>query len=96
MNDTLSIHIKIDNRIYPLVVERSDEEKYRNAAGRLNELIRAFRNEYPGKDGQDILAMAAYQVMVGSPAGEPDDQGGLINDLKELRDDIADFLKERP
>lgn len=95
MNDTLSINIKIDNRIYPLVVERDKEEKFRSAASKLNEVIRAFRTEFPGKDSQDILAMASFQVVVSHELGERGDQGILINDLKELRDDLKDFLSER-
>jgi hypothetical protein len=47
MSDTLSINIKIDNRIYPLVVSRKDEARYRNAAKKLNEVVATFKVNYP-------------------------------------------------
>jgi cell division protein ZapA len=83
MNNTLSINIKIDNRIYPLVVNRNDEKRYRDAAKELNEIIHSFRNDYPDKDSQDVHEK------------ENADQSPLISDLKDLRDDITDFLQER-
>jgi len=96
MNDTLSINIKIDNRVYPLTVNRKDEEKYRNAAKLLNEIIQAFRIEYPDKDSQDVLSMAAFQIGFDSLVmKEKADQPLLINDLKDIRDDLIDFLEEK-
>lgn len=96
MNDTLSINIRIDNRNYPLVVSRKDEEKYRNAAKKLNEIIQAFRKDYPDKESQDILAMAAFQVVYSSLVEEEkSDRMPLINELKDLRDDLSDFLSEK-
>ncbi len=96
MNDTLSINIKIDNRIYPLVVSRKDEERYRNAAKRLNETVQAFRRDYPDKDAQDVLAMSAFQVVYSNLLmKEKTDSSPLVDELKDLRDDIVDFLEER-
>lgn len=96
MNNTLSINIKIDNRVYPLVVSRNDEKRYRDAAKELNEIIHAFRNDYPDKDSQDVIAMAAFQVVYQNFQEKADaDQSPLISDLKDLRDDITDFLQER-
>ena len=96
MNNTLSINIKIDNRVYPLVVNRNDEKRYRDAAKELNEMIHSFRNEYPDKDSQDVIAMAAFQVVYQNfQEKENADQSPLISDLKDLQDDITDFLQER-
>jgi cell division protein ZapA len=96
MNNTLSINIKIDNRIYPLVVNRNDEKRYRDAAKELNEIIHSFRNDYPDKDSQDVIAMAAFQLVYQDVhEKENADQSPLISDLKDLRDDITDFLQER-
>jgi cell division protein ZapA len=96
MNNTLSINIKIDNRVYPLVVNRNDEKRYRDAAKELNEMIHSFRNDYPDKDSQDVIAMAAFQVVYQNfQEKENADQSPLISDLKDLEDDITDFLQER-
>jgi len=96
MDNTLSINIKIDNRTYPLVISRNDEKRYRDAAKELNELIHTFRIDYPDKDSQDVVAMAAFQVVYSNLLmKEKADQSPLINGLKDLRDDIADFLEEK-
>ena len=96
MINTLSINIKIDNRIYPLVVNRTDEKRYRDAAKELNEIIQSFRSDYPDKDSQDVIAMAAFQVVYQIlREKENADQNPLIGDLKDIRDDIAEFLEER-
>ncbi|HNU77179.1 MAG: cell division protein ZapA [Prolixibacteraceae bacterium] len=96
MNDTLSINIKIDSRIYPLVVSRKEEERYRNAAKRVNELVQAFRNDYPDKDSQDFLAMTAFQVAYSNLVmQEKADESPLLGELKDIRDDVDDFLQEK-
>ncbi len=96
MNDTLSIHIRIDNRVYRLEVSGKDEERFRNAAKRVNELVQSFRKDYPDKDAQDVLAMTAFQVVYSSLVmQEKADQTPLIGELKDLRDDVNDFLSER-
>jgi cell division protein ZapA len=96
MNDTLSINIKIDNRIYPLVVSRKDEERFRTAAKKLNEVVQSYRNDYPDKDSQDILAMTAFMLVHNNVTMlEKAGQSPLINDLKDIKDDIAEFLEQK-
>jgi cell division protein ZapA (FtsZ GTPase activity inhibitor) len=96
MSDTLSINIKIDNRIYPLVVSRKDEARYRNAAKKLNEVVATFKVNYPDKDIQDIMAMAAFQFVYSTLVlKENAEQASLVGEIKDLNDDIDDFLAAR-
>jgi len=96
MSDTLSINIKIDNRIYPLVVSRKDEARYRNAAKKLNEVVATFKVNYPDKDMQDIMAMAAFQfVYTTLVLKENAEEASLVGEIKDLNDDIDDFLAAR-
>lgn len=95
MSDTLTINIKIDSRSYPLVVNRRDEERYRIAAKKLNEVVSGFRINYPDKDMQDIMAMAAFQFSYSTMVQQENvENAQLINDLKNLNDDLSDFLGE--
>ncbi len=96
MKDELPINIKIEGRSYPVTIDRKDEEKYRKAAGQLNEIIARYRDTYKEEDSQNILAMAAFGIMLKS-MGHTDDAGYLrfIDELKNLRDDITDFLEEK-
>jgi cell division protein ZapA len=96
MSDTLSINIKIDNRIYPLVVSRKDEARYRSAAKKLNEVVVTFKVNYPDKDMQDIMAMSAFQFVYSTLVlKENAEQASLVEEIKDLNDDIDDFLAAR-
>jgi cell division protein ZapA len=90
------IHIKIDGRTYPLNINRVDEERYRRAAKIVNETIVEFRKMFQDNDNQDIMAMAAFQVALNyTEEHERQDFSQFIDDIKDLNDDISDFLKEK-
>lgn len=94
--NSFRIHIKIDNRTYPLDINREDEEKYRLAAKIVNDTIRRFRGLFRDNDSQDILAMSAFQVALSiAETKKSDDKDLFIEGLKNLNDDISDFLKEK-
>lgn len=90
------IHIKIDGRTYPLNINREDEERYRKAARTVNEMIAKFRKVFQDNDNQDIMAMAAFQIALSyAEEQERHDYAQFIDDIKDINDDIADFLKEK-
>lgn len=84
----------IENRAYPLVVKKKDEARYREAAKELSKVVDTFKANYPGKDMQDILAMTAFQFVYGNMAlKENIEHESLNNEIKNLIDDIDDFLE---
>ncbi len=92
----LRINIRIEGRIYPLVIDRNNEERHRLAAKIINETIIKYRELFPDKDAQDILAMAAFQIaLTQTELLEREDKSLFVNELKDLNDDISDFLKEK-
>ncbi len=92
----LRINIKIDGRIYPLDIDREDEEKYRLAAKIVNETVTKFREVFRDKDSRDILAMSAFQIALSEAKTQTTEEQDLfIGELKNLNDDISDFLKEK-
>ena len=96
MKDKLSINIKIGNRVYPLNINREDEERYRQAAKLLNDMVLQYRKLYSGHDAQDILAMAAFQyVLKYIELEKQNDDTSLIEEIKNMNDDIADFLEDK-
>lgn len=93
--EQLKINIKIEGRNYPLYVERKDEERHRKAAGKVKSTVNKFKELYHRKDSQDILAMTAFQIALNYTAlTENEDKSLFIDELKNLNDDISDFLKE--
>ena len=92
----LRINIKIDGRSYPLDISREDEERYRLAAKLVNETVARFREVYSDKDSQDMLAMSAFQIALNNEkVQEVEKQNLFIGELKNINDDISDFLKEK-
>jgi len=63
MDDKLAIKLKIIDRYYPLRIDWKDEEKLREAAKRINEVVDKYRQRYNDKDNQDFLAMATLQFV---------------------------------
>ncbi len=95
-NNKLNINIKIEGRTYPLFIDRADEEKYRLAARMVKETLGKYREIFRDKDAQDILAMTAFQLALSNTEWqERQDKSLFIEELKNLNDDISDFLKER-
>jgi cell division protein ZapA len=91
------INIKIEGRVYPLQIDREDEEKYRLAAKMVNETVLKFRELYRDNDSHRIYwrwqhfrwhwvipkcSFARIKTL-------------FIEELKNLNDDISDFLKEK-
>jgi len=90
------INIKIDGRGYPLDINRDDEERYRLAAKLVGETVNKYRDLFRDKDSQDILAMTAFQIALSNAEGQQSENESLfIEELKNLNDDISDFLKEK-
>lgn len=93
--EQLKINIRIEGRRYPLFIDRKNEERHRIAAGVVNNTVDKFRELYQDKDSQDILAMAAFQIALSyTELTQNEDKSLLIDELKNLNDDLSDFLKE--
>ena len=58
----LSIKVNIAGRVYPLTINREEEESVRLAAKRIEDSIKVFQENYAVKDKQDLLAMTALQL----------------------------------
>jgi len=92
----LKINIRIDGRNYKLTINETDEERYRKAAKNVNDLVRKFRDQFVERDTNDILAMTAFQVALNNLEWqESEDKTLFIGGLKNLNDDISDFLKDK-
>lgn len=92
----IRINIKIDGKYYPLTIDTEDEERHRLAAKRVNDIVRKYREQFGDQDSKDILAMAAFQIALNSTElQQRNDNTLFIEELKNLNDDISDFLKEK-
>lgn len=57
--DLLNIKLMVADRLYPLSINPSEEESFRLAAKKINEMIQTFERHYDLRDKQDAIAMCA-------------------------------------
>jgi cell division protein ZapA (FtsZ GTPase activity inhibitor) len=93
MTDELSINININGRIYPLRIDRKQEEKYRKAAKMINDIVLEYKKKYVNQDAQDFLAMTAFQfVLKNLEMEEKADEFPVLEELKLLNEQLSDYL----
>jgi len=93
MTDELSINININGRIYPLKIDRRQEEKYRKAAKMINDIVLEYKKKYVNQDAQDFLAMTAFQfVLKNLEMEESADEAPILEELRLLDEQLSDYL----
>ena len=94
--DTFKITVKIAARTIQLNIPRADEEKFRNAARRLNNLIAYYRKKYSEiaeSDNELILLMSAFHLGVDFfEESERNDMFPLLEKLEKMGDEIDERL----
>ncbi|MEW5846109.1 MAG: cell division protein ZapA [Bacteroidota bacterium] len=93
MDEKLSINVNVAERLYPLKIDRDDEEKIRRAAKLINDKVILYKQRYSDKDVQDYLAMAALQFVIKLiECEDKTDTSEFISDLKDLDDWLGSFI----
>jgi cell division protein ZapA (FtsZ GTPase activity inhibitor) len=94
MDDKLSININIADRLYPLRIDRKDEENIRKAAKIINDKVAQYKQKYVSKDLQDCLAMATLQFVIQKFDTENrNDNSQLVEELEVMNDFLTEFLE---
>ncbi|HPY83099.1 MAG TPA: cell division protein ZapA [Bacteroidales bacterium] len=94
MNEKLAIKLKVLERTYPLRIEWNEEEKLREAAKRINDLVLRFKEHYADKDNQDLLTMACLQFASKVLDLEKEQkQNNVEKHIDALCEDLDEFLK---
>ena len=85
----LSIKVNIGGRTYPLTIKRSEEEKIRKAASKINENLKELKNNYAVIDTQDLLAMTVLQYATDSVSTNNTVEFDQLSDeIISLRDEL--------
>ncbi len=66
----ISIKVIVGGRTYPLTVNEQEKERVESTVAKINEAIQFLRDNYAVKDTQDLLAMAALQLLLQSHTEE--------------------------
>jgi len=97
MKDQLSIKVSIAGRIYPLTIERSEEENVRKAVKTINDKVNEFEKNFNIKDRQDLLAMSS--IFFASQATEihhhnSKEEKGILERLEKIEKVVSAELKD--
>ena len=66
----LSIKIRIADREYPMKISADEEERIRKAGKLINEKIKHYAQQFGIDDKQDLLAMAAFDILIDKSQNE--------------------------
>jgi cell division protein ZapA len=91
-----SISITVADRPYKLVVEKVQEEVFRNAAKLIDKRIKEYSSSYEFKDKQDLLAMVALEYTVSYLQNEKETKESelLVDEkLKKIDNALNQLLK---
>lgn len=91
----LSIKLNIAGRIYPLTIQRDEEESIRKAAKHIENSVKSFQENYAVRDKQDLLAMTALQLATQliKPQSEQE-ESDLTKELEQLNLDLQKAMAE--
>ena len=93
-----SISITVAGRPYKLVVEKEQEELFRNSAKLIDKRIKEYSSSYEFKDKQDLLAMVALEYTVSFLQNEQTTRESelLLNDKLTGIDNALNELLKSP
>ncbi len=92
----LSLTLNIDGRPYPLKIDPSQEEAFRNAEKTINQRINQYRMTYDTNSGliaQDFVVMAAIQILVQDfSLREKNDTKPMEDKIRSLIDKVDSYI----
>jgi cell division protein ZapA len=93
-----SISVNVADRSYKLVIEKEEEELFRNSAKLIDKRIKEYSGSYAFKDKQDLLAMVALEHTVSFLQKEQTMKESelLLNDRLAGIDDALNELLKSP
>ena len=60
----LKIKVTVANRVYPLTINRKDEEGVRKAVKTIEDRLKLYEAKFEARDTQDLLSMCLLEMTV--------------------------------
>ncbi len=96
MDDKLAIKVNISDRVYPLKINRDEEENIRKAAKLINDKITQYKLVFRDKDAYDILAMATLHLGIQVQSMDSSDSFKLLSsEIRQINSDLDDYIKNK-
>ena len=96
MKDQLSIKVSIAGRIYPLTIERTEEENVRKAVKNINDKVTDYEKNFNIKDRQDLLAMSSLHFATHATEihhNTSKDEKSIMDRLEKIDKAVSGALK---
>ena len=94
LGDLMKIHVLIDSVRYPMIIKRTDEFQYREAARLLNERLNVYRESYQDIGAIKQWAMTAYEFAFEAVTYKTKNDTQPYKDkLEELGKELDEYLK---
>ena len=94
LKNLMKIHVLIDSVRYPMIIKRTDEFQYREAARLLNERLNVYRESYQDIGAIKLWAMTAYEFAIEFVTYKAKNDTKPYRDkLKELGKELDEYLK---
>ncbi len=89
----VSLKVLIAGRIYPLTVKQEEELTVLEAANLINEKVKYFENNYAVREKQDLLAMAALNLLA-TQLNIPRKSPELEKEIDQLDLFVSNYLQK--
>lgn len=94
LGNLMKIHVLIDSVRYPMIIKRTDEFQYREAARLLNERLNVYRESYQDIGAIKQWAMTAYEFAFEAVTYKAKNDTQPYKDkLEELGKELDEYLK---
>ena len=89
----VSLKVLVAGRTYPLTVKQEEEKTVLDAADMINEKVKDFEKNYAIRDRQDLIAMAALNLLV-TQLNTPRKSPELEKEIDQLDLFVSDYLQK--
>ena len=95
MDDKLKIKLMIADSIYPMKIDRDEEEVVRKAASQINDKLNKYRTRFPNLPLEKYLVMIAMDFANASlKSDNRNDTSPYTEKLKDLTKELEDYFKK--
>lgn len=96
MDDKIKINLPIADLIYPITINREEEQMVREAAKQVNIWLNEYRERYKDIDPERIMPMVAYQFSLEKlKLKQRNDTAPYMEKIKELTELLENYFQEK-
>ena len=93
--DMLNIQLRVVDMYLPMTIRREEEEDYREAARRIDNLLNLYRGSFKAQDKEKYITMVALHLSVTAVRLEKkNDTQPFVSKIEELTRTLEDYLRK--